>query len=115
MPLNNTIVRIRFVHHVDESSDLNNATLQAYAYGDFTVVGRGIANPIHFVDVQIKGYDGLARTISSTATSISWDTTGTSTALGTSTITLNQTTGELRITNGNPLVFSYMFEILGGM
>ncbi|MBT2620606.1 hypothetical protein [Chryseobacterium sp. ISL-6] len=110
-PNSNTLARVRFVNYVSKSDNNNNGTKAAYSYGDFTIIGTDFSNPITFIDVVVKGYDGKPRAFTSTNTSISW----TNANLGTTTILLDQTTGELRVTNTNTLVYSYFFEILGGI
>ncbi|MFP3597912.1 hypothetical protein [Chryseobacterium sp. SIMBA_029] len=116
LPITNTIARIRFICHVDSSNESNNSNVGSYTYGDFTVVGTGSSNPIRIVDVQLKGYDGAAKTpTTSTNTALSW-TNMSNVNHGNTTVTLNQTTGEMTISNTtNGEIFSYFFEILGGI
>ena len=112
LPVTNTIVRVRFVCHVDQSDETNNSDTANYAYGDFTIVGTGTADPIQFRDVNIKNFDGTAKTlITNTPTTITWSNG--STISGNPTITLNQTTGEFRM-NAGTVALSYFFEMLGG-
>lgn len=112
LPVTNTIARFRFVVHVDNSNNTNNSDSAAYAYGDFTVLGTGAANPIKFVDITLKGFDGGPKgfAVNSDNTTISWDNN----SQGTITITLNQTTGIMTISGAALNVFSYFFEVLGG-
>ncbi|MFS4430874.1 hypothetical protein [Chryseobacterium sp. S90] len=63
------------------------------------------------VDVTIKGYDGNPKSFTRTDTSISWVNSN----LGTTKISIDQDNGELRVTNTNGTVYSYFFEILGGI
>lgn len=106
-----SITRVRFTCHVHNSNDANNSDSLAYTYGDITIVGLGSANPIKFVEVTIKGANGQPKTLlTSGDTSISWNNY----TQGTTTLSLNQTTGEFRIGN-TVTVMSYMFEVLGGM
>lgn len=107
----NTIARFRFVHYPDQSNATNNGNSAAYTYGDFTIVGRvGPTNSIAFVEKSIKGFDGVAKTLTTdSATQIAWN----SGALGTTTITINQTTGAITITNPNN-IFTLVFEMIGG-
>lgn len=109
-PVTNTLVRVSFVHYVDESSDLNNSVSKAYTYGEFTIVGTGNSNPIHFVDVQIKGADGNAKTFTNNGTAITWDNGN----QRITSLTLNQTTGDLEISD-ETYTFSYFFNFLGGI
>ncbi|MGV2450000.1 UNVERIFIED_CONTAM: hypothetical protein POZ17_09065 [Ralstonia mannitolilytica] len=110
-PRTNLIARVRFVHYVDNSDDKNNGTSAAYTYGDFTIIGMDYSHLNTIVDVSIKGHDGNAKSFTRTDTSISWVNLN----LGTTKISLDQGNGELRITNTNGTVFSYFFEILGGI
>lgn len=106
-----TIARVRFTCHVHHSNEANNSDAQAYAYGDLTIVGLGSANPIKFVEVNIRDSKGQPKTLlTSSDTSISWDNY----TQNITTLTLDQITGEFRIKNG-AISMSYLFEILGGM
>ncbi|AZA77934.1 hypothetical protein EG347_10585 [Chryseobacterium sp. G0186] len=109
-PVKNTLVRVRFVCFVDASSDSNNNINEAYTYGSFTIIGRGTSNPVKMIDVNVKNVDGTPKSLTNNdGTSIEWDNY----ALNHITISLNQSTGQLRFSNSNT-VFSYMFEFLGG-
>ncbi|WP_123943061.1 hypothetical protein [Chryseobacterium sp. G0186] len=112
LPRTNTIVNVRFVCYVDESTDANNDNPLAYTYGDFTIIGTANANPAKIVgnSINIKGSDGNSKTSTNTDTSITWNNTPTTTI----SITLDQTTGELKLT-GDINENSYMFEFLGGI
>jgi len=111
-PRSNTIINVRFVCYVDESTDADNDNSQAYTYGDFTIVGTGNANPVKFVSnsINIKGSDGNSKNSINTNTSITWNNTSTTTI----SITLDQITGELKL-SGDIDKNSYMFEFLGGI
>ncbi|SMO72861.1 hypothetical protein SAMN06265171_105287 [Chryseobacterium rhizoplanae] len=110
-PKTNLIARIRFVHYVDNSDDTNNGRAAAYTYGDFTIIGMDYNHLNTIVDVTIKGYDGNPKSFTRTDTSISWVNSN----LGTTKISIDQDNGELRVTNTNGTVYSYFFEILGGI
>lgn len=110
IPVTNTLVRVNFVHYVDASNDLNNSEAEAYTYGEFTIIGTSTSNPIHFVDVQIKGADGNAKTITNNGTTITWQN---GTQLRT-TLTLDQATGELKLFD-EVHTFSYFYNFLGGI
>lgn len=110
LPTTNTIARVRFVCYVDNSSNSNNGIPASYTYGDFTIVGTGTSDPIHFIDVNIKGSNGSSKTLNlNTAIGIGWDNV----MQGNSSIRLDQTTGALTIRNTQQ-VMSYFFEIIGG-
>lgn len=114
LPKDNAIVRIRFTLYVDSSSDADNAVAQAYTYGVFVIVGTNASNPIHFVQKDIKGNDGLPKTLTAdTGTSIGWSQG----SQGDISITINQSTGELTVnrTNAGAPPMKYFFEILGGI
>lgn len=110
-PRTNLIVRVRFVHYVDGSNEINNGKKDAYTYGDFTIIGMNYDHLNTIVDVTVKGYDGHDRSFTKDDTSISWSNG----ILGTTKISINQDNGELRVTNTNGTVFSHFFEILGGI
>lgn len=111
LPTTNTIVKVRFVCHVDQSNEQNNSDDAAYAYGDFTILGTGIGNPIKIIEKTVKGFDGLPKTLlTDSPTSFSWSNY----SQLTTTISVNQTTGALTI-NNQTFTFSYIFEIMGGM
>jgi len=110
LPTTNTIARVRFVCYVDNSSNSNNGMGASYTYGDFTVIGTGSSDPIRFIDVNIKGSNGLPKSLgSNNQNTISWSNG----VQGNSTLRLNQTTGALTIGN-TQLVMTYFFEIIGG-
>lgn len=110
LPITSSITRVRFICHIDKSNDTNNRLTNAYTYGDFTIIGRDSTNPIKFVEADIKGYDGKQREYSISDDTISWSNAG----QGTTTLTLDQSTGELKIKN-TASTFSYLFEFLGGI
>ncbi|MFZ4930168.1 hypothetical protein [Chryseobacterium sp. Mn2064] len=114
-PATNTMARIRFICYIDGSSEANNSAFSAYTYGDFTIVGMGVANPVKIIDVQLKGYDGTIKTpLDNTGTVLSWANSTPSTISFLNTvITLNQSTGVMTLSG--PGAFSYFFEILGGI
>ncbi|WP_123905656.1 hypothetical protein [Chryseobacterium sp. ERMR1:04] len=110
LPISNTIARVRFVCYVDNSSNSNNGIGGSYTYGDFTVIGTGTSNPIHFIDVNIKGSSGNSKPLNvNTPTAVGWDNV----MQGNSSIRLNQSTGALTLSNTQQ-VMSYFFEIIGG-
>lgn len=117
-PRFSTIVRIRFVCHVNKSNEENNSLSQAYTYGDITMIGMGYANPIKIINTDIRAYDGSPKSlITNNATSISWSNY----SQGITTLSLDQSTGEFRIrtvdenTGTNISTMSYLFEFLGGV
>ncbi|MFZ4927754.1 hypothetical protein [Chryseobacterium sp. Mn2064] len=109
LPLNNTIVRVSFVCHIDGSNELNNSDATDYHYGDIDIVGLGSANPIKFVRNEIRGADGAVKTVTMTDTNI----TIPGGIQGNVALNLNPTNGELRISS--QLSMSYVFEFLGGL
>ncbi|MFP3541315.1 hypothetical protein, partial [Pseudomonas sp. SIMBA_044] len=58
IPNTNTIIRVRFVCYVDDSSATENNESEAYTYGDFTILGRGTSSRISFIDLNIKDSEG---------------------------------------------------------
>lgn len=107
----NTLASVRFVFNVHRSNEANNSQKGAYVYGNFQVIGVGTANPARFVGVNIFNADGEAKDlILNTDTDISWYNGG----LGTTTISIDQTTGALTVKSTQP-VFSYFFDVLGGL
>lgn len=113
-PKDNTIVRVRFTLYVDSSSNADNAEAQAYTYGEFAIIGTTTNDKIHFVHKDIKGSDGLPKTLTAnTSTSIDWSQG----SQGDISITINQSTGELSVnrTNASAPPMKYFFEILGGI
>lgn len=106
-----SITRVRFICHINRSSDANNSITQAYAYGDLTIIGLGTSNPIKFVEVNIKDYQGQPKVLTtSNDTIISWSNY----TQGTTTLSLDRATGEFRVKNTVSSI-SYIFEVLGGM
>lgn len=61
LPVSNTICRVRFIHHVDESNDTNNSLSAAYTYGDLTIIGMGNGSPIRIIEANIKNSAGAAK------------------------------------------------------
>lgn len=111
LPVNNTIVRVRFVCHVDQSTDANNSDAAAYTYGEFTIIGTGTSNPIKIVERTIKDSNGVSKALTvSTSTSMAWDNN----SQGITTININQSTGVFTINNTQGSL-SYVFEMLGGI
>lgn len=110
-PISNTIAMVRFVFYVHKSNATNNSRQDAYAYGDFKIIGTGASDPIRFLDVNIYNTQGSKRTLDLVNDStISWSNS----TLGTTTLSLDRNTGNFNITTVQP-VFSYFFEILGGI
>lgn len=110
LPNTNTIVRVRFVCYVDDSSAADNNEPEAYTYGDFTIIGFGTGNRIQFIDVNIKDSEGNPKTlITNGATAMSWDNN----SQGETSLHLNQTTGEFTIQNSTNAM-TYFFDTLGG-
>lgn len=110
LPITSTIARVRFVCYIHHSSEANNSDHHAYTYGDMTIIGMGSDEPVKFLDVNIKDYQGNPKTlITSNDTTISWSNYTQNNTI----LTLDQTTGEFRITN-SVATLSYFFEILGG-
>lgn len=111
LPINNTMVRIRFMMHVDASNVKNNKDREAYMYGDLVIIGTGPDDPIRFIEVNLKDADGKSKSLlNKTATVLHWKNGG---QLETR-ITINQKTGELTIFN-DAVPLSYFFEIFGGI
>lgn len=117
LPTSGTIVRIRFVCHVHSSSPENQVIKEAYTYGDLVIVGMDTANPIKFVETQIKDFNGdPKKLVTNSATEISWNNY----SQGITTLTINQSTGEFKIAtiykeNTKIETLSYLFEFFGGM
>lgn len=110
LPNTNTIARVRFVCYVDNSSNSNNGISGSYTYGDFTIIGMGPSNPVRFIDVNIRDYNGTPKPLSvNNQNTITWSNI----TQGNTSIRLDQSTGTLAIRNGST-VMSYFFEIIGG-
>lgn len=119
IPVNNTIVRIRFIMHIDGSSDEFNSVVESYVYGDIAIIGTGQDDPISFVQSDLKNHLGEPLSlITKSPTLLSWSIGG---KQGISELSINQLTGEVSLHNYNPNtkvespLISYFFEFFGGI
>lgn len=104
-----SITRARFIFHVDGSSAFNNSISDAYLYGDFTIIGRN--GTCSIVGADVRNFQGNPATnVTITSESITFLSAGWTFEPG--VITLNSTTGAISVTR--PVVFSFIFEFLGG-
>ncbi|ANF49792.1 hypothetical protein A0O34_04210 [Chryseobacterium glaciei] len=111
LPNTNTIVKVRFVCYVDDSTAAENNEAEAYTYGDFTILGRGTSSRIGFIDLNIKDSEGNPKVlITNDGTTLSWGNN----SQGVTSLRLNQTTGAFTIENSTDKM-TYFFETLGGI
>lgn len=111
---NNTLADVRFVFHVHRSSIANNSDTAAYVFGDFKVIAMGPSNPVKFLAVNIRNADNNPKILTTkNDTVVTWSN-GDQNRFGSTTLKLNQTTGALTISSGQA-IFSYFFQILGGL
>ena len=107
----NTILRVSFVCYVNQSNETNHSDQSSYTYGDFTIIGSGSTSPMKFVEVNIRGYDGQPKTLTTnTSTVLEWANKDNQKFR----IVLDQTTGNVSVKN-ELVTLSYMFQLLGGM
>jgi len=112
----NTLIMVRFVCYIHQSSPEFNADETSYTYGTFTIIGRGDQEGLmKFVEVDVKGADGKKKDLTvQTDTAIQWTARTAGVRVFTFRIEINQEIGSINIVSTEPTL-SYMFEIFGGL
>lgn len=107
-PTSNTMARVRFVCYVKNASKAD--IIRSYTFGSFDIIGTGTENPIKFISTIINDNEGNSKQYATISPTSIYFPNGT---LQPTTISLNQTTGELTIACGR--TFVYVFDIIGGI